>query len=143
MTTAQKILAAKGGDIVWIGPDATALEAAQLMNRHRIGSVVVIAEGKPTGIFTERDVLRRIVAEQRDPAATKVGEVMTTPVACAAPHTTDEELRDVFRNKRIRHLPVVDAGKVIGMVSIGDVNRVEKKVQEQTIQYLQQYMSVP
>jgi CBS domain-containing protein len=142
MATAEKILTDKNGDVVWIGPNATVLEAVRLMNMHRVGAVIIIAEGKLAGIFTERDLMRRVVGEQRDPTTTRVGDVMTTPVACAALYTTDNELREVFRDKRIRHLPVVDAGRVIGVVSIGDVNRVEKKVHEQTIQYLQQYMSV-
>jgi CBS domain-containing protein len=112
------------------------------MNMHRVGAVIIIADDRLAGIFTERDVMRRVVGEQRDPTTMRVGDVMTTPVACAALHTTDNELREVFRDKRIRHLPVVDAGRVVGVVSIGDVNRVEKKVQDQTINYLQQYMSV-
>jgi CBS domain-containing protein len=143
MSTAQHILDAKDPQVVSVAPDATVLEAARLMNEHRIGALVVLANGMLAGIFTERDIMRRIVAEQRDPAATKVGQVMTSPVACATPHTLVDELREVFREKRIRHLPVVDAGKVHGIVSIGDVNRVEQKVREQTIQYLQQYISVP
>jgi CBS domain-containing protein len=142
MATAEKILADKGSDVVWIGPEATVLEAVRLMNMHRVGAVIIIADSKLAGIFTERDVMRRIVGEQRDPTAIRVGDVMTAPVACAALHTTDHELREVFRDKRIRHLPVVDGGRVVGVVSIGDVNRAEKKVQDQTIQYLQQYMSV-
>ncbi|MDY7107234.1 MAG: CBS domain-containing protein [Planctomycetota bacterium] len=142
MATAEKILAEKGGDVVWIGPEATVLEAVRLMNIKRVGAVIILAEGRLAGIFTERDVMRRIVGEQLEATKTRVGDVMTTPVACAAMHTTDHELREVFRNKRIRHLPVVDAGRVVGVVSIGDVNRVEKKVQDQTINYLQQYMSV-
>jgi CBS domain-containing protein len=87
--------------------------------------------------------MRRVVASQTAPATTKVSEVMTTPVACATPETTSEELRAVMREKRIRHIPVVDGGKVMGMVSIGDLNRTDSDVQEQTILYLEQYMSVP
>ena len=142
MSTAQQIIDAKDTGIVSVKPDATVLEAARIMNAHRIGALVVLVDGKLSGIFTERDVLLRVVAEQRDPASTKVRDVMTKPVACAAPHTLTEELREVFREKRIRHLPVVDTDRVLGMVSIGDVNRVEKRVQDQTIQYLEQYMSV-
>ena len=142
MSTAQHIIDAKGTDVVSVGPDATVLEAARIMNDHRIGALVVLAEGKLAGIFTERDIMRRVVAEQRDPASVKVSEAMTSPVACAAPHTLVEELRGVFRDKRIRHLPVIDAGRVLGIVSIGDVNRVEQRVHEQTIQYLEQYISV-
>ena len=125
------------------GPEATVLEGAALMNERGLGSVVVLDDKKRlAGIFTERDVLRRVVAEQRDPATTKRADVMTSPVACAAPHTTLDEIRNVMRQRRIRHLPVADRKRVVGMVSIGDLNQAEHEVQEQTIQYLEQYMSV-
>jgi len=143
MPNAQRIIEQKGSEVISIGPDATVLEAASLMNEHRIGSVLVLARGKLVGIFTERDVMRRVVAEELDPATTRVEDVMTKSVACAAPHTTYGELCTVMREKRIRHLPVMDGRKVIGMISIGDLNRVDQAEQEQTIMYLSQYMSVP
>ncbi len=142
MATAQQLLAIKGDAVASLPPTATVLEAAQLMNRRRIGSVLVINEGRLAGIFTERDVLTRIVAEQRDPAATPLGEVMTTPVACAAPHTTLDEIRKVMRDCRIRHIPVAEGERVVGMISIGDLNKAQYDVQAETIRYLEQYMSV-
>ncbi len=143
MATAEQLIALKGGSVAALGPEATVLEAAALMNERGIGSVVVIDDKKRlAGIFTERDVLRRVVAEQRDPATTKLADVMTTPVACAAPHTTLDEIRNVMRQRRIRHLPVADRKRVVGMVSIGDLNKAEHDVQVQTIHYLEQYMSV-
>jgi len=143
MSTVQRILAEKErGSVVTVSPEASVLEAARLMNHHRIGSVVVTIDGRLVGIFTERDVLQRVVAEQRDPASTAVAQVMTTYVACATPETTLNELRSVIREKRIRHIPVIAEGKVAGMVSIGDLNRAESEVQQQTIEYLERYMSV-
>jgi CBS domain-containing protein len=142
MANAQQILAAKGTDVVSIGPEATVLEAAQLMNERHIGSLIVLKDNKLVGIFTERDVMRRIVSEQQDPSKTAVGDVMTSPVACAAPGTTTAEISATMREKRIRHLPVVDGTTVIGMVSIGDINRTENSAAERTIQYLEQYISV-
>ena len=143
MATAEQLIALKGGSVAALGPEATVLEAAALMNERGIGSVVVIDDQKRlAGIFTERDVLRRVVAEQRDPATTKLADVMTSPVACAAPHTTLDEIRNVMRQRRIRHLPVADRKRVVGMVSIGDLNKAEHDVQVQTIHYLEQYMSV-
>ncbi len=143
MATAEQLIALKGGSVAALGPEATVLEAAALMNERGIGSVVVIDDKKRlAGIFTERDVLRRVVAEQRDPATTKLADVMTSPVACAAPHTTLDEIRNVMRQRRIRHLPVADRKRVVGMVSIGDLNKAEHDVQVQTIHYLEQYMSV-
>ncbi len=142
MATAEHLLAVRGGSIASLGPAATVLDAAQLMNDRHIGSVLVIDNDRLVGIFTERDVLRRIVAEKRDPTSTPLAEVMTSPVACGAPHTTLNELRNVMRQRKIRHIPIVDGHEVLGMISIGDLNQAEHDVQEQTIQYLEQYMSV-
>src|SRR3989442_15189223 len=105
MATVNDILAAKGGHLNTISPHASVYDAAVLMNEHKIGSLLVMEEGRLIGIFTERDILRRIVAEQRDPAATHIGEVMTSDVACCRPHTDLEEARSVMKNRRIRHLP--------------------------------------
>ena len=94
------------------------------------------------GIFTERDVLRRIVAEQRDPATTALADVMTSQVAFAAPHTTLDEIRRLMRKRHIRHMPVLDRRRIVGMISIGDLNKAEHDGQAETIKYLEQYMSV-
>ena len=82
MATAEVILERKGRDVVTVNKDATVLQVAQTMNEKRIGSVIVVDDGLVQGIFTERDILTRVVAAQKDPAATPVGEVMTTPTAC-------------------------------------------------------------
>ncbi len=142
MATAEQLISLKGGTVASLGPGATVLEAALLMNERGIGSVIVIDNDRLAGIFTERDVLRRVVAEQRDPATTKLADVMTSPVACAAPHTTLDEIRQVMRERRIRHVPVVNAKRVLGMISIGDLNKAEREVQVETIRYLEQYISV-
>ena len=142
MATAEQLTAIKGGAIASLPPQATVLEAAQLMNDRHIGSVLVTEGNQPVGIFTERDVMRRVVAEQRDPATTTLADVMTSPVACAAPHTTLDEIRTVMRDKRIRHVPVVNGGAVLGMISLGDLNKAEHDGQVETIRYLEQYMSV-
>ena len=99
---------------------------------------------KLAGIFTERDVLLRIVAEKRDPASTRLSEVMTKQVICAAPHSPLDEVRMVMHEKRIRHIPVVDddGSTILGMISIGDLNKVTLQAQAETIRYLKQYMSV-
>lgn len=143
MCTALDLVREKHDDIGWLPPEANALEAANLMNDRRIGSVLVMDGERLLGIFTERDVLRRIVAAKLEPEATLLADVMTSPIACALPHTTLEEMRLVIRNRRVRHLPVVDDdGRVLGIVSIGDLNKAEHAVQEQTIHYLEQYIAV-
>jgi len=140
MSTVQTILEKKGPQVYRISEDQTVLDAARLMNEHRIGALVVTRGGKLVGIFTERDILCRIVAAQRDPARTLVREVMTSPVACCTPQTRREECRAVMRSRRLRHLPVVDGDRLVGMVSIGDVLEAAEADQVETIRYLYEYM---
>jgi IMP dehydrogenase len=141
MPTVKEILARKGSQVLTVGTEATVLEAALLMNEHKIGSLVVVREGQVVGMFTERDVLRRVVGEQREPGKTLVGEVMTSEVACCTPETKIEEARGAMKNRRIRHLPLVDDnGRLQGLISIGDLNAYEASNQEQTIYLLQEYM---
>lgn len=143
MCTAMDLIREKDEEVAVLPPSASVIDAATLMCDRRIGSVLVMDGERLIGILTERDILWRVVVIGNDPYTMTVQEVMTTPVACAQPHTTLEEMRLVVRNRRIRHLPVVnDLGHVLGVVSIGDLNRAEHAVQEQTIHYLEQYMSV-
>lgn len=101
----------------------SALDAALLMNEHKNGALVVIDHGKVSGIFTERDLLRRVVGKRMDPTATKVHQVMTMQVICCRPDTGIEEVRLVLNNRRIHHLPVIDQeGRLEGVISIGDLN---------------------
>lgn len=141
MASVSEILAAKGRHLNTISPEASVYDAAVLMNEHKIGSLLVMAEGRLVGIFTERDILRRVVASQREPATTPISEVMTCDVACCRPHTDLEEARSVMKNRRIRHLPVVaDSGEVVGVISIGDLNAYQVDSQERTIYQLQEYI---
>lgn len=141
MASVRDILAGKGSQIVSIPPEITVFEAAVLMNEHRIGALVVTDGGRLVGMFTERDILRRVVAQQRDAASTPVHEVMTSEVACCQMHTSLEEARTVMKVRRIRHLPVVDDGdQLLGLISIGDLNAHEANSQEMTIHLLHQYI---
>lgn len=101
----------------------TVTQAVQEMNRHRIGAILVMEGPKLAGIFTERDVLTRVVAAGLDPQTTPVVRVMTANVLSVQPETTVQQVMDIFAEKRCRHLPVMDAGKLAGLVSIGDVSR--------------------
>ncbi len=143
MSTVQDILDRKGQRVVSIDADASVLAAAGVMNANHIGGLVVTRGDRVVGIFTERDVMNRIVAAQRDPATTKVGDVMSSPVAVCTPETTNAECRSVMRNKRIRHLPVVANERLVGIVSIGDVLEVAAAEQAETICYLYEYMHGP
>jgi len=141
MASVREILAAKGSQVLSIGPDATALDAAVLMNEHKVGCLLVLDAGKVAGVFSERDLMHSIVVPRRDAAQTPVREVMSTEVVCCQPHTTIEEARGVMKNRRIRHLPVLDGdGRLCGMVSIGDLNAWQSNEHEQTIQVLTDYI---
>jgi len=141
MANAEQFLSSKGSDVVTLPTDATALDAARQMTELHVGSVLVTEGERIIGIFTERDVLRRIVAAERDPASTPLSEVMSSPVLCAGPKTLLDELRTVMRERRIRHVPVVDGDRPLGLISLGDLNRVERQVQERTIEYFAQYVT--
>jgi CBS domain-containing protein len=141
MSLVRELLERKGLHVLTIGPSSSVLQAALLMNEHRVGSLVVVDDERVVGIFTERDVLRRVVAERRDPEVTRVGEVMTTAVVCCSPETTVDEARGVMRDRRIRHLPMADAdGRLLGMISIGDLNAQLQAAQEQTVFLLTEYI---
>jgi CBS domain-containing protein len=141
MARVRDILERKGTQVQTVGKDATVLQAALLMNEHHIGSLVVLDDDRVVGIFTERDVLRRIVAERRDPATTRVAEVMTTDVYCCTPQTSLDEARAAIRDRRVRHLPVCgEGGRLAGLVSIGDLNAWQAADQEQTIFLMSEYL---
>ena len=141
MSTIQEILKTKGEHIHAVQPDATVLKATHLMNEQKVGAVVVIENERMVGVFTERDVLRRVVAAEKIPAETLVRDVMTTAVVCCKPETEIEEARGVMKNRRIRHLPVMDDdGKLLGLISIGDLNAYKTDDQESTIYMLQEYL---
>lgn len=123
---------------------ATVVEAARLMNEHNVGALPVLdPDGKLVGVFSERDVMTRVVAPELDPRQTRVGDVMTSPVIVCPPDTLLEDLRELMRNERIRHVPVVQNERVIGMVSIGDLNTAHVQIMTETICYLEQYMHRP
>jgi CBS domain-containing protein len=141
MPTVQDVLAVKGNMVHSIAPAATVLEATQNMNAHKLGALLVMHEGQVAGIFTERDVLRRVVAEQRDPSTCTVGEVMTSNVVCCQPEDDLDEISQIMQQKRVRHVPVCDGrGHIMGMISIGDVNAYHATNQEAHINFLSEYI---
>ena len=140
MRTVKDLLNHKGGKVYTISQHASVVDAASLMNVQHIGSLVVVDEGEVMGIITERDIMTRVVARQRDAARCTVGEVMTERVVVCSCGTTIDELRQVMRERRIRHVPVVDDGELRGMVSIGDVNFADQEVLTETIRDLEAYI---
>lgn len=142
MSTVQDILNSKGSFVHAIEPTATVLEAIHKMNQHKLGALVVkVGDGHIVGIFTERDVLRRVIGQGREPSTTLVEEVMTSDVICCRPDTPVEDASAIMKNKRIRHLPVCDEdGTVRGLISIGDLNAYHASTQEAQIIFLNDYI---
>lgn len=140
MPTVRDLLARKSGEVISISPSDTVLAAAQVMNQHGIGGLVVLDGGTLLGVFTERDILRRVVAAGRTPAETPVRDVMTSPVITCLPETSVEECGAILSGKRIRHLPVTDARGLIGLITSGDLLAFQVADQTATIQYLNSYM---
>jgi CBS domain-containing protein len=141
MPMAQDILATKGGTVYSTAPLATVLEAVQRMNQHKLGALVVMEGDHVVGMFTERDVLRRIVGEERNPRTTRVVDVMTSEVICCHPDTDLDEISTIMQQRRIRHIPICDdAGRLYGLISIGDVNACHASTQEAHITFLNEYI---
>jgi CBS domain-containing protein len=140
MATVREILLNKDPWVASIGPRSSALEAAISMNRHKVGSLMVMEGETVVGIITERDLLQRVLAEERDAAKTLVEDVMTTEMLCCRPETTIEEARVVMKNRRVRHLPVFDDAGLRGVISIGDLNAYEAHSQEVTIHLMTEYI---
>jgi CBS domain-containing protein len=141
MNKVHEVLHDKGREVHITTPHATALAAAQKMNDHRIGALVVMEGGRIAGIVTERDMLTRVIAAQRDPVRTRVADVMTRDVHMCSPQTSLDELRALMREQRVRHVPVVHDGALAGIVSIGDLNAAEAKSMSQTIGFLEAYIA--
>ena len=135
-----EILEEKGGHVLEIDADATVLEAVQQMVTMNVGSLLVTVEGEVTGIVTERDYLRRVTLEDRTEDA-PVREIMSAPLVVATPETTIDECMALMTDRRIRHVPVVEEGEVVGLVSIGDLVKFKSKLQTFEIQFLNDYIT--
>ena len=135
------ILDNKGHEVLEIEADATVLEAVKQMVEANVGSLLVRERGRVVGIVTERDYLRRVALERRGDETTPVREAMTSPLVVVTPETPIDECMAVMTDRRIRHLPVVDDGEVVGVVSIGDIVKFKSKQQSFEIQYLTDYIT--
>ena len=140
MSNVQEILNRKGHDVVTVAPNDSVMEAVRRMHEHNIGGALVVEGGAVVGIFSERDLLNRMVFKGLDPAKTPISQVMSSPVAYVTPETEISECRMAMTQKRIRHLPVIEEGKLVGVISIGDIVAWELAEQQTTIQYLKQYI---
>lgn len=125
------VLDAMNKDVKTIRPDATVKDAVQIMNRYRIGSLVVIkGTGEVVGIVTERDILMDVVGEGRDSGTVRVEEIMTTKLVTVDPHQSVEEAADLMVEHKIKKLPVVEAGRLVGIITASDLVRYERSLIE-------------
>src|SRR6185436_4209805 len=140
MKTVQQLLESKRQNLVAVAPSSTVLEALKVMAEKEIGDVVVINDGHLVGIFSERDYARKVVLQGKASKDTPVREIMTEKVVCVRPEQTIEDCMGLMTDKRIRHLPVLEHKKVIGVISIGDVVKEMLYEKEFVIKQLESYI---
>ena len=141
MKTVKDLLGSKGNDIWSVGPDDSVFEAIQLMAEKEVGALMVMQEEVLVGIISERDYARKIILSGHSSRETSVKDIMTARVVYARPEQTVHECMGMMSEKRIRHLPVVDNERVVGMISIGDLVKAIISEQQSTIEHLEQYIS--
>ncbi len=141
MKLVKHLLDSKGAEIISIAANASVLDAIKLMAERAVGSLLVMDGDALKGIVTERDYARKVIIKGRASDSTEVGEIMTAEVVTATIDQTVSNCMSVMTDRRIRHLPVVDAGKVVGMISIGDLVQAIIADQQEEIEQLEQYIS--
>ncbi len=141
MKTVHEILARKGDEIHSVTPESTIYEALKLMAEKNIGAVLVLSDDQIEGIFSERDYARKVILKGKASRETTVGEAMTTRVAFVRPDQSVEDCMALMTDMRIRHLPVMQEDKLIGVVSIGDIVQAKISEQQYMIEQLENYIT--
>lgn len=141
MTTVQQLLNQKGHEVLTIEPDKTVLDAIRKMAEENVGSLVVLEDGKLAGLITERHYARNVFLKGRSSPETTIRDIMSTRVICARPEQTVEECMAVMTERAVRHLPVLDKKRPIGIISIGDLVKNIIRDQKFIIEQLEHYIS--
>lgn len=141
MRSVRHLLESKAPEVFAIGPDAPVIDAIRLMAEKRIGAVVVMEGGRLAGILSERDYARKIVLQGRSSANTPVRDIMTAEVITVGLQDNIDHCMQIVTERRIRHLPVVDGGAVLGVVSIGDLVKAVIEDQQLELDQLQRYIA--
>jgi CBS domain-containing protein len=136
----SEILAEKSGEVLRIDVNASVYDAVKQMVEANVGALLVTDAGEVTGIVTERDYLRRVTLEGRTDKETPVREIMSSPLIVATPETTVDEAMALMTDRRIRHVPVVGDGELVGIVSIGDLVKFTSRKQSFELKYLHDYI---
>jgi CBS domain-containing protein len=140
MTTVRQLLDRKDRAVFSVGPEAPVLEAIRAMAEHHVGALLVMKGETLAGIVSERDYARKVILRGRSSSDTPVRDIMTSPVLTVSPETSVEQCMQLVTDKRVRHLPVLEAGRVIGMVSIGDLVKAVIAEQQHQIEQLESYI---
>jgi signal-transduction protein with cAMP-binding, CBS, and nucleotidyltransferase domain len=143
MRTVEDLLNQKGWDVFTVGADASVHDVISLMCSRNVGAIVVAENGAPVGIISERDCVRRVMLSGRSTRDTAISAVMTSPVRSVSLHDTVDDCMQLMTERRIRHLPVLDNGLLIGMVSVGDAVKAQLTEQEEVISGLESYIHGP
>jgi CBS domain-containing protein len=141
MKLVQHLLDSKGRDVITVTAETSVLDAVKIMADRSVGSLLVMDADELKGIVTERDYARKVIIKGRSSQSTQVGEIMTTDVCMATSLDTVKKCMTVMSERKIRHLPVVDEGRLVGMISIGDLVQAIIMDQKEKIQHLEQYIS--
>jgi CBS domain-containing protein len=140
-TTVARVLADKGSDVISVAPNQTVYAALEVMEEHNIGAVIVLDGEDLIGILTERDYARKVILLDRLSKNTGVSAIMTVELHTVAPDTTVVDCMGIMTDKKVRHLPVIDGGDLVGVISIGDVVKAIIAQQRSLIDQLEQYIT--
>ena len=141
MKTATNLLATKSATIFSVKANTSVLDALQLMMEKNISALLIMEDEVLSGIFTERDYARKIILQGRSSKDTQISEVMTSEVLTLSPADGIDQCMEIMTRQHIRHLPIVDSNKVVGIISIGDLVRFVIEEQKKTIEHLESYIS--
>jgi CBS domain-containing protein len=141
MLRVRHLLDRKGNDVWSVDVDQPVLEAIQIMADHHVGALPVVRNGELVGVVSERDYARKVILLGRSSAETPVWQIMTSPVITVGPGEDVHRCMEIMTEQRIRHLPVVEDGRMIGMISIGDLVRAVIEEQQETITQLERFIS--
>ncbi len=141
MQTVSQLLQAKGGQIFSVAPTDSVLHAIEIMATRHVGALLVMGQGSLVGIISERDYARKVILKNRSSSDTRVADIMTASPMTVSPQDTVHHCMELMTERRFRHLPVVQEGRVVGMLSIGDLVKAVIEEQRDQIQQLERYIA--